>query len=149
MGPTVSGAMFSRRGSPVAGTSRPPHAGWGVAGPAASTACDRPWDRAQRRRPANVLDRQFTASAPNQKWVADFTYLWTAEGWLYVAVVLDLFSRRVVGWSMQATMTSRTRHRGAPDGGLAARPSRGSSIIPTAAASTRPMRSNGSWPSLG
>lgn len=56
---------------------------------------------------ANVLNRQFAASAPNQKWVADFTYLWTVEGWLYVAVVLDLFSRRVVGWSMQATMTAQ------------------------------------------
>jgi len=55
----------------------------------------------------NVLDRQFQADGPNQKWVADFTYIWTAEGWLYVAVVLDLFSRRVVGWSMQASMTSQ------------------------------------------
>ena len=55
----------------------------------------------------NILDRQFTASAPNQKWVADFTYIWTREGWLYLAVVLDLFSRRIVGWSMQATMTSQ------------------------------------------
>lgn len=55
----------------------------------------------------NVLDRQFSADAPNQKWVADFTYIWTAEGWLYVAVVLDLYSRRVVGWSMQASMTSQ------------------------------------------
>jgi putative transposase len=54
----------------------------------------------------NVLDRQFTASAPNQKWVADFTYLWTSEGWLFVAVVLDLFSRRVVGWSMHSAMTT-------------------------------------------
>ena len=54
----------------------------------------------------NVLDRQFTAEAPNQKWVADFTYIWTREGWLFVAAVLDLFSRRVVGWSMQATMTA-------------------------------------------
>jgi putative transposase len=56
---------------------------------------------------ANVLDRQFEASAPNQKWVADFTYIWTAEGWLYVAAVIDLFSRRVVGWSMQAAMTAQ------------------------------------------
>jgi len=48
----------------------------------------------------NLLDRDFTATAPNRKWVADFTCLWTAEGWLFVAVVLDLFSRRVVGWSM-------------------------------------------------
>lgn len=55
----------------------------------------------------NVLDRQFKAEAPNQKWVADFTYIWSAEGWLYVAVVLDLYSRRVVGWSMQASMTSQ------------------------------------------
>lgn len=56
---------------------------------------------------ANVLDRQFQADAPNQKWVADFTYIWTAEGWLYVAAVLDLFSRRIVGWSMQSSMTSQ------------------------------------------
>jgi len=55
---------------------------------------------------ANVLDRQFEAPAPNRKWVADFTYIWTAEGWLYVAVVLDLFSRRIVGWSMSASMTA-------------------------------------------
>lgn len=55
----------------------------------------------------NVLERQFTATAPNQKWVADFTYVWTQEGWLYVAAVLDLFSRRVVGWSMQASMTAQ------------------------------------------
>ncbi len=55
----------------------------------------------------NVLDRQFQAEAPNQKWVADFTYIWTAEGWLYAAVVLDLYSRRVVGWSMRSSMTSQ------------------------------------------
>ena len=47
------------------------------------------------------------ATAPNQKWVADFTYIWTAEGWLYVAAVIDLFSRRVVGWSMSATMAAQ------------------------------------------
>ena len=55
---------------------------------------------------ANLLDRQFTAAAPNRKWAADFTYIWTAEGWLYVAVVLDLYSRRIVGWSMSASMTA-------------------------------------------
>jgi putative transposase len=55
----------------------------------------------------NVLDRQFAAAAANCKWVADFTYLWTAEGWLYVAVVLDLFSRRAVGWSMSPQMTAQ------------------------------------------
>ena len=56
---------------------------------------------------ANVLDRQFTAERPNQKWIADFTYVWTAEGWLYVAAVIDLFSRRVVGWSMKAEMNAQ------------------------------------------
>ena len=55
----------------------------------------------------NVLDRSFKASEPNRKWIADFTYVWTAEGWLYVAAVIDLFSRRVVGWSMSAGMTAQ------------------------------------------
>lgn len=55
----------------------------------------------------NVLDRRFDADGPNRRWVADFTYVWTAEGWLYVAVVLDLFSRRIVGWSMSASMTAQ------------------------------------------
>ena len=55
---------------------------------------------------SNLLDRQFVADAPNKKWVADFTYIWTAEGWLYVAAVLDLYSRRIVGWSMQSSITS-------------------------------------------
>ena len=55
----------------------------------------------------NVLDRTFQAPSANRKWVADFTYIWTAEGWLYVAAVVDLFSRRVVGWSMSATMTAQ------------------------------------------
>jgi putative transposase len=56
---------------------------------------------------ANVLSRGFQAAAPNRKWIADFTCIWTAEGWLYVAAVLDLFSRRVVGWSMSARMTAQ------------------------------------------
>ena len=47
----------------------------------------------------NVLQRRFTAERPNQTWVADFTYLPVAEGWLFLAAVLDIFSRRVVGWS--------------------------------------------------
>jgi putative transposase len=55
----------------------------------------------------NLLDRQFAAERPNQKWIADFTYIWTAEGWLYVSAVIDLFSRRVVGWSMSASMTAQ------------------------------------------
>jgi putative transposase len=48
----------------------------------------------------NVLDRCFTAPAPNRVWATDITYVWTREGWLYLAVVLDLFARRVVGWAM-------------------------------------------------
>ena len=54
-----------------------------------------------------MLDRTFEAAAPNRKWIADFTYVWTAEDWLYVAAVIDLFSRRVVGWSMNAAMTAQ------------------------------------------
>lgn len=54
----------------------------------------------------NLLDGDFTATAPNQKWTTDITYIFTREGWLYLAVVLDLFSRRIVGWAMSARMTS-------------------------------------------
>lgn len=50
----------------------------------------------------NLLQRDFHAEAPNQKWVSDTTYIWTREGWLFLAVVLDVFSRMVVGWSMAA-----------------------------------------------
>ena len=49
----------------------------------------------------NVLGRDFDAERPNERWATDITYLWTWEGWLYLAVVLDLFSRRVVGWALQ------------------------------------------------
>jgi putative transposase len=55
----------------------------------------------------NLLDRQFEAKGPNQRWVADFTYIWTQEGWVYFAVVLDLFSRRIVGWAMSSEMTAQ------------------------------------------
>jgi transposase InsO family protein len=51
----------------------------------------------------NLLQRDFHADKPDTKWVADTTYIWAAEGWLYLAVVLDLFSRMVVGWSMAAS----------------------------------------------
>jgi len=53
---------------------------------------------------ANVLDRQFDVAEPNRAWVSDITYIRTAQGWLYLAVVLDLYSRKVVGWSMAPTM---------------------------------------------
>jgi putative transposase len=48
----------------------------------------------------NLLDRNFTANLPNQKWAGDITYIWTAEGWLYLAVMIDLHSRRVIGWAV-------------------------------------------------
>ena len=51
---------------------------------------------------ANLLNRDFTVSVPNKVWVSDITYIWTREGWLYLAAILDLFSRRVVGWSMDS-----------------------------------------------
>ena len=52
----------------------------------------------------NQLEQQFDVEAPNQAWVMDITYIRTHEGWLYLAVVLDLFSRQVIGWSMQSRM---------------------------------------------
>lgn len=55
----------------------------------------------------NLLQQNFTASRSNEKWVSDITYIWTEEGWLYLAVVMDLYSRIVVGWSMSGRMTSK------------------------------------------
>lgn len=52
----------------------------------------------------NRLNRDFQAARPNLKWLTDITFIWTAEGWLYLAVVLDLFSRKIVGWAMEATL---------------------------------------------
>jgi transposase InsO family protein len=58
----------------------------------------------------NKLDRKFTVNRPNHVWVADITYLWTREGWVYISVVLDLFSRRVVGWSIANHMREGLVH---------------------------------------
>jgi transposase InsO family protein len=82
----------------------------------------------------NILDRQFKASKPNQAWLADITYIWTREGWLYLAGVEDLFSRMVVGWSMAEHMESRlvvdalgmAIARRLPEAGLLAHSDRGS-----------------------
>lgn len=82
----------------------------------------------------NLLDRQFNPDGPNAAWSADITYIPTADGWLYLAVVEDLFSRRIVGWSMDATMTSRlvvdaldmALRRRLPGAGLVAHSDRGS-----------------------
>ena len=54
----------------------------------------------------NLLNRQFAASRPNERWVTDITYIWTGEGWCYLAAILDLFSRRVVGWALDATLNT-------------------------------------------
>ena len=54
----------------------------------------------------NTLDRDFTADAPNRKWVTDITYLATTAGWVYLAVVVDLFSRKAVGWSIGASLAT-------------------------------------------
>jgi transposase InsO family protein len=54
----------------------------------------------------NLLDRKFSPTAPNVAWGSDITYIWTDEGWLYLAIVLDLFNREVVGWSIKPSMAS-------------------------------------------
>ena len=53
----------------------------------------------------NLVEQNFTTTAPNQAWVGDITYVWTAEGWAYLAVLLDLYSRRVVGWAMRKSLS--------------------------------------------
>ncbi len=55
----------------------------------------------------NLLQRQFDVPEPNCAWVGDITYIWTSEGWLYLATVMDLFSRQIVGWSLQSRMTQK------------------------------------------
>lgn len=82
----------------------------------------------------NLLDRQFEATRPNEKWLTDITYIETGEGWLYLAAVLDLFSRRIVGWAMDEHMKTplikralnmAVQHR-LPDSGLLHHSDRGS-----------------------
>jgi len=63
-------------------------------------------DRSDETAGRNRLDRDFTADAPNRKWVTDITYLATATGWVYLAAVVDLFSRKVVGWSIGASLAT-------------------------------------------
>ena len=82
----------------------------------------------------NLLERNFTPEAPNQVWTSDITYLWTNQGWLYLAIVLDLFNREVVGWSLKPRMTAdivtdaltMAWFRRKPAAGLLHHPDRGS-----------------------
>lgn len=55
----------------------------------------------------NLLNQNFYANKPNEKWVSDITYIWTDEGWLYLATVMDLYSRKLIGWSLSERMTSK------------------------------------------
>lgn len=73
----------------------------------------------------NHLQQQFDVIAPNTDWVTDITYIRTYEGWLYLAVVLDLFSRQVIGWSVHARITSDLSIECATDGCVATTPTTG------------------------
>jgi len=64
------------------------------------------WANPAHATAANTLERRFEASRPNQRWVTDITYVWTDEGWCYLAVILDLFSRAVVGWALDVTLST-------------------------------------------
>ncbi|MFX1706887.1 IS3 family transposase [Chitinophaga sp. CC14] len=55
---------------------------------------------------ANILNREFTANRPSEKWVSDLTYIRTRGGWLYLTVIMDLFDRKIIGWSMSTGMTA-------------------------------------------
>lgn len=88
---------------------------------------------------SNTLNRQFTIEAPNRVWAGDLTYVWTTEGWLYLAVVLDLYSRAVIGWAMgtrltgdlaQDALTMALQHR-TPTTGLLHHSDRGSQYAAT------------------
>ena len=89
---------------------------------------------------ANGLDRQFSVTRPNQVWAGDITSVWTTEGWLYLAVVLDRYSRAVIGWALEARLTGdltqqaltmAIRHR-TPKAGLLHHSDRGSQYAATA-----------------
>lgn len=87
----------------------------------------------------NILDREFACSTPNAKWSADITYVWTRQGWLYLAVILDLFSRRVVGWATSPTIDRslvlsalrQAQHQRKPHAGLLCHSDRGSQYAST------------------
>ena len=73
----------------------------------------------------NLLDQDFAAEAPDQKWSADISYIWTAEGWLYLAVLIDLFSRRIVGWAVSDRLKKDLALRAPAYGACHATPAQG------------------------
>ena len=89
---------------------------------------------------ANTLNRRFTIERPNRVWAGDISYVWTTEGWLYLAVVLDLYSRAVIGWAMGARLTgdlaqqalTMAIHHRTPKAGLLHHSDRGSQYAATA-----------------
>ena len=100
-------------------SSRP--AAWRCAGTRSPNTCEKQGSNRGIKRPfvprttdanhphpvaRNLLDRNFAAAAPNTKWTCDITYLWTGQGWLYLAIVMDLHSRRIIGWSMKDHLKS-------------------------------------------
>jgi len=97
----------------------------------------------------NVLEREFTSAGPDQAYVSDITYVWTQEGWLYLAVFIDLFSRRVVGWSIGSRMKARlvtdalrmAMWQRRPDAGLIVHSDRGSQYA--SGAYRRLLKANG------
>jgi putative transposase len=87
---------------------------------------------------ANLLDQNFVADRPNQIWLADITYIPTGDGWLYLAVILDLFTRKGVGWAMRDHMRAELTIAALTMRSSGGARERVSSIIPTAAANTPP-----------
>ena len=93
----------------------------------------------------NRLDRQFDVPAPNTHWVTDITYIRTHEGWLYLAVVLDLYSRQVVGWAMQGRMQADLVLQALLLAVWRRKPARAWCSTPTRAASSQAMSGRRSW----
>ena len=88
---------------------------------------------------ANWLDGDFAADVPNHKWAGDITYIWTSEGWLYLAVILDLHSRRMVGWAVSDRMKKDLAIRALDMAVACASHLRAACSTPIAAASIAPM----------
>ena len=94
----------------------------------------------------NVLNRQFTVTQPNRVWAGDLTYVWNTEGWLYLAVVLDLYSRLVIGWAMGQRLTGELAEQALLMALTTRQPSAGRCTTPSAAANMPPRTTGKSSP---